>query len=213
MESAPGGWGDHPGIRSGHSFLGEQSMKKYLVLAALLRCRAACWLRRRMHVRPRTTGQFAAPRRCRTRIMTPAAGGRRLSVRGAAARDCAHRRQCHHGAGRGARRDWSFLWGSRQRGLRRPAAGQQVSCAPRHSAAARQVLPSKNQAAGLPAIDLAVGLFSGIPLGLTNVGGIDLLVNAAYIPKIGSATSDIQIDPKSTSSSALARASGYFRNL
>jgi hypothetical protein len=65
------------------------------------------------------------------------------------------------------------------------------------------VLPSKSQATGLPVVDLAVGLFSGFPLGLTNVGGVDLLVNAAYVPKIGSSGdvgsggNDIQIDPQS----------------
>ena len=42
---------------------------------------------------------------------------------------------------------------------------------------------TKNQIIGLPTADLAVGLFKGIPLALTNVGGVDLLVSAAYLPE------------------------------
>src|SRR5690242_11410397 len=34
----------------------------------------------------------------------------------------------------------------------------------------------------LPAIDAAVGLFNGFPLGLTSVGGVDLLVSATVLP-------------------------------
>lgn len=45
-------------------------------------------------------------------------------------------------------------------------------------------LPTKNQFMGLPAADLAIGIFGGLPLALTNVGGIDLLVSANYVPTI-----------------------------
>lgn len=41
----------------------------------------------------------------------------------------------------------------------------------------------KGQVLGLPAVDAAVGLFKGLPLGLTNVGGVDLLLSAWYIPE------------------------------
>ncbi|MEO6877212.1 MAG: hypothetical protein ABI205_01945 [Gemmatimonadaceae bacterium] len=61
-----------------------------------------------------------------------------------------------------------------------------------------QVLPSKKQVLGLPTADAAIGIFKGIPLGLTNVGGIDLLLSAAYIPKIGDSTSDVRINPSSS---------------
>jgi hypothetical protein len=40
-----------------------------------------------------------------------------------------------------------------------------------------------NQIIGLPTADLAIGVFRGIPLALTNVGGVDLLVSAAYLPE------------------------------
>jgi hypothetical protein len=56
-------------------------------------------------------------------------------------------------------------------------------------------LPAKKQILGLPTADAAIGLFGGVPLGLTSVGGIDLLVSATYIPSIGDESDDIQIKP------------------
>ncbi|OYV70794.1 MAG: hypothetical protein B7Z72_07085, partial [Gemmatimonadetes bacterium 21-71-4] len=51
--------------------------------------------------------------------------------------------------------------------------------------ARQSVLPTKdNQPLPMPVVDAALGLFKGIPLGLTNVGGVDLLVNVAYIPTV-----------------------------
>jgi hypothetical protein len=38
--------------------------------------------------------------------------------------------------------------------------------------------------AGLPAVDAAVGVFRGIPLGVTHVGGVDVLMSGAYLPDI-----------------------------
>ena len=58
-----------------------------------------------------------------------------------------------------------------------------------------QALPSEAQILGLPTADLALGIFRGVPLGLTNVGGIDLLVSATYVPTIGEAGEDVQIKP------------------
>lgn len=50
---------------------------------------------------------------------------------------------------------------------------------------AKQVnLPASDQVLGLPTADAAIGIFKGIPLALTNVGGIDALVSAAYVPTI-----------------------------
>src|SRR5215213_10072799 len=48
-------------------------------------------------------------------------------------------------------------------------------------------LPAKSQIVGLPTADAALGIFRGVPLGLTNVGGIDLLVSATYVPSMGDA--------------------------
>ena len=56
-------------------------------------------------------------------------------------------------------------------------------------------LPSKSQILGLPTADLALGIFRGVPLGLTNVGGVDLLLSATYVPTIGEPGDEVQIEP------------------
>ena len=53
-----------------------------------------------------------------------------------------------------------------------------------------RTLETKTQALGLPAVDAAIGIFKGIPLGLTNIGGVDLLLSAAYVPSIGTEGED-----------------------
>lgn len=42
---------------------------------------------------------------------------------------------------------------------------------------ARTIMP-------LPTIDAAIGLFAGAPFGLTNVGGVDALIGASYLPSV-----------------------------
>jgi hypothetical protein len=42
---------------------------------------------------------------------------------------------------------------------------------------------TKDQLLPMPTADLAIGVFKGIPLPLTNVGGVDLLVSASYVPE------------------------------
>ncbi len=46
-----------------------------------------------------------------------------------------------------------------------------------------RTLDTKNQVLGLPSVDAAIGVFGGLPLGVTKVGGLDLLLNGAYIPE------------------------------
>ena len=48
---------------------------------------------------------------------------------------------------------------------------------------------------GLPAVDAAIGVFKGIPLALSNVGGVDLLLSAAYVPTIEK--DEITVTPES----------------
>jgi hypothetical protein len=50
--------------------------------------------------------------------------------------------------------------------------------------AARE-LATETQIVPLPAVDLALGVFKGIPLALSNVGGVDLLLSASYVPAVG----------------------------
>ncbi len=45
----------------------------------------------------------------------------------------------------------------------------------------------------LPALDAAIGLTTGIPFGLTNIGGVDLLVGATVLPKVSAGS--FQLDP------------------
>ena len=54
----------------------------------------------------------------------------------------------------------------------------------------------------LPAADAAIGLTSGIPLGLTNVGGVDLLVGATILPKVSQ--NAFQLEPKGSGGVALS---------
>ena len=46
----------------------------------------------------------------------------------------------------------------------------------------------------LPAVDAAIGVFKGVPLALSNVGGVDLLLSAAYVPS--KTFDDITISPE-----------------
>ncbi len=55
----------------------------------------------------------------------------------------------------------------------------------------RQLPTKDNQPLPMPVADAALGIFKGIPLGVTNVGGVDLLVNVAYIPSLNQSGSSI----------------------
>lgn len=46
---------------------------------------------------------------------------------------------------------------------------------------------------GLPTGDLAIGVFRGLPLVLTNAGGIDILVSASYLPSYNNESVDIAV--------------------
>jgi hypothetical protein len=43
-------------------------------------------------------------------------------------------------------------------------------------------IPSDDKWVGLPAFDVAIGLFKGFQAGVTRVGGLDALVNVSYLP-------------------------------
>jgi hypothetical protein len=61
-------------------------------------------------------------------------------------------------------------------------------------AAPAVTLPTNSQFVGLPAADLAIGIFGGLPLALTSVGGVDLLLSATYVPTIDH--DNVKITPK-----------------
>ena len=71
-----------------------------------------------------------------------------------------------------------------------PQADQfQTSC----HGAQRRTLPPSVPYLGLPGVDAAIGVFKGLPLGLTNVGGVDLLFSAAYIPEFNGDGVDVSV--------------------
>jgi hypothetical protein len=57
-----------------------------------------------------------------------------------------------------------------------------------------RTIETEGQIIGMPTLDAAVGVFQGIPLGVTNVGGVDLLLSAAYIPDISADGVDLTTD-------------------
>jgi hypothetical protein len=60
----------------------------------------------------------------------------------------------------------------------------------------------KSQVLGLPTADAAIGLLKGVGVGLTNVGGVDALVSAFYVP-------DIDQDPVSLRATSGSLQLGY----
>src|SRR5687767_7462324 len=59
---------------------------------------------------------------------------------------------------------------------------------------AAQELTTEAQFVPMPAVDVALGVFKGLPLAMSNVGGIDVLVSAAYVPKYESPEVNITPD-------------------
>jgi hypothetical protein len=52
---------------------------------------------------------------------------------------------------------------------------------------------TKDQYIPMPTADLALGIFKGLPLAVTNVGGIDLLVSASYLPAFDAAGVSVKV--------------------
>ena len=52
---------------------------------------------------------------------------------------------------------------------------------------------TKDQFLPMPTADLAIGVFKGIPLPLTNVGGVDLLVSASYVPEFNNSGVSVKV--------------------
>ena len=63
--------------------------------------------------------------------------------------------------------------------------------------AQRSTFPTENQIIPLPTADLAVGLFGGLPLGVTSVGGLDVLVSASYLPEFEADNIKVEVDGSS----------------
>lgn len=59
-------------------------------------------------------------------------------------------------------------------------------------AARQRTLPVNDQVVALPQLDVSIGIFRGLPLGLTNVGGLDLLVSGIWLPDVSA--DDLEVD-------------------
>ena len=57
----------------------------------------------------------------------------------------------------------------------------------------RDRFDTKSQLLPMPTADLAIGIFKGIPLPLTNVGGVDLLVSASYVPEFDNSGVSVKV--------------------
>lgn len=64
---------------------------------------------------------------------------------------------------------------------------------PSTTGATSREFQTKDTPIPMPIADAAIGVFKGLPLGLTNVGGVDLIVNASYIPKL--TEDNVTVDP------------------
>lgn len=63
--------------------------------------------------------------------------------------------------------------------------------------AERSTYPLEKQIIPLPTADLALGVFGGLPLGITSVGGVDLLVSASYLPEFEANNVKVEVDGSS----------------
>ena len=54
-------------------------------------------------------------------------------------------------------------------------------------------IETKDQYVPMPTADLAIGVFKGIPLPLTNVGGVDVLVSATYVPEFDNSGVSVKV--------------------
>ena len=52
---------------------------------------------------------------------------------------------------------------------------------------------TKDQYIPMPTADLAIGIFKGVPLPLTNVGGVDVLVSASYVPEFDNSGVSVKV--------------------
>jgi hypothetical protein len=57
----------------------------------------------------------------------------------------------------------------------------------------RSAYDTKTQILPMPTAELAIGVLKGIPLAITNVGGVDLLVSASYLPEFNSGNVSVKV--------------------
>ena len=65
--------------------------------------------------------------------------------------------------------------------------------------------PTRTQIIGIPEADVSIGILRGFSVGLTNVGGLDLLVSASYLPSFTSGAVNVSLPKGSFNFGAGAR--------
>lgn len=62
-------------------------------------------------------------------------------------------------------------------------------------AAPRDNVATSSQFIGLPGIDFALGIWKGLPVGVSHMGGIDLIGSVTYVPDIENTDGSVSISP------------------
>ena len=75
----------------------------------------------------------------------------------------------------------------------RGSVPQVQNVTPSVTGATSTAFDTKDQFLPMPTADLAIGVFKGVPLPLTNVGGVDLLVSASYVPEFNSSGVSVKV--------------------
>jgi hypothetical protein len=56
-------------------------------------------------------------------------------------------------------------------------------------------ITTNSQILGLPGVDFAVGVYKGFPLGVSRIGGVDLIGSVTYVPEIKNTDGGVSIKP------------------
>ncbi len=86
-----------------------------------------------------------------------------------------------------------FSLGVRVNALRGTFPQFNSSTTPAVTGAQRTNYPTKDQYLPLPVADFSLGVFGGIPVGLTNVGAVDAIVSASYLPSFHGGSVDVNV--------------------
>jgi hypothetical protein len=70
---------------------------------------------------------------------------------------------------------------------------QVQNVSPSVTGATSSTYDTKTQILPMPTADLAIGVFKGLPLAITNVGGVDVLVSASYLPEFNNSNVSVKV--------------------
>jgi hypothetical protein len=70
---------------------------------------------------------------------------------------------------------------------------QVQSVTPQVTGATSSRYDTKTQILPMPTAELAIGVFKGLPLAITNVGGVDVLVSASYLPEFNNSNVSVKV--------------------